>query len=64
MPEAMEMSVMLSPETVWKSMTHAPVDCKGQGSSFCSGVDDCRFTAERDLEGFSDNPSPAPSSLK
>lgn len=36
-------------------MLHVPADCKGQESYFCSGIEDCRLTVERDIEGFYDN---------
>lgn len=29
-------------------MSHAPADCKGQGSCFCSGTNDCEQTVERE----------------
>lgn len=38
------------------SMIHAPDDCKGQGSYFFTGMDDCRLTVKRDIEGFCENP--------
>lgn len=37
---------VLSPESMWKPMTHAP-DCKGWGSYFCSGFDVCWVTVEK-----------------
>lgn len=39
---------MLSPETICKSMIHAPTYCKGQGSYSCHGIDFCRCTVEKE----------------
>lgn len=39
---------VLSPETIRKSMIHSPADCKGQGSYFCHGFDDCRHSLEKE----------------
>lgn len=32
----------------WKFMMHAHINYKGQGSYFCSGIDDCRLTVEKE----------------
>ena len=41
------------------SMVHAAADNKGQGSFFCSGIDDCRFTTESERHRrLCDNPLP------
>lgn len=39
---------LLSPETVWTSMIHVSTDCKGRESYFCSGIDDCTLTVEKE----------------
>lgn len=39
---------MLMPKTMWMSMIHALTGCKGQGSSFFSGINDCRHTVEKE----------------
>ena len=49
-PEAMFWFV-LSPETMWKSMIHDPTNYKVQGSYFCSDIDDCRYTDEKEGHG-------------
>lgn len=36
------------PETMWKSMIHAAAGFYGQGSFFCSGVDDYRLINENE----------------
>lgn len=33
---------------MWKSMPYAPADCKGQRSSFYSGIDNWRLTVENE----------------
>lgn len=40
--------LMPSPETMWKLMICAPACCKGQGSVFCSGIDDFRLKIENE----------------
>lgn len=42
------LSSMLVPETMWKSMIHVVTDCKEQGSYFCSSIDDCKLTVEKE----------------
>lgn len=39
---------MQSPDTMWKSMINASANSKGQKSFFCSGLDDCSLTVERE----------------
>lgn len=47
---------VLSPETMCKSMIHVPLDCKGKGSYFCSGINASRLTVDkRSIEGICDN---------
>lgn len=41
------------------SVVH-PVDCKGQGRNFSSGIDDFKITVERDKESFYYNLHPTP----
>lgn len=38
---------VLLPETTWKPVIHASAHYKGQGSYFCSGIDDYRCTVEK-----------------
>jgi hypothetical protein len=45
-------------DSTWKSMICAPADCKGQGRFFCSCVDGCRLTSQRD-KGFCNSPPPS-----
>lgn len=39
---------VLSPETMWKCMIHAPVHCKEQKSSLCSGINDFGLTVNKE----------------
>jgi hypothetical protein len=43
---------VLFPGTTKKSMIHTLTDCKGQGSYFCIGINDCRLTVEKGHRGL------------
>lgn len=56
---------VLTLETAWMSIVHAPTDCKRQGSYFCCDINDFGLTIEKkNIEDFCDNPylhpTPAP----
>lgn len=44
----------MSPETMWKPITHAAADCNEQESFFYSGIDLMPANSMRDPEGFCD----------
>jgi hypothetical protein len=49
--------IVLAPETLWRSMAHAPAGCEEQGGYFAvsSMAEDAQWRG-RDREGFRDNP--------
>jgi hypothetical protein len=44
---------VLSPDTHWRPMIHAPTDCEEQGGYFCCDINDCRYTLRaEDMDRF------------
>ena len=44
---------VLSPETMWRPMIHAPTDCEEQGGYFCCDINDCRYRLRaEDMDRF------------
>lgn len=44
---------VLSPDTHWRPMIHAPTDCEEQGGYFCCDINDCRYRLRaEDMERF------------